>query len=285
MPVDRLFHPRAGHSRKVTALTDFQFLTWWTYVLAADDYGVMRRSAVTLQAANDALARRQIKVVDRAFDAVVDIGLVVPFEHQRDGYVCQLDWQDFQRVRYPRDSHLPTPPPEILQKCSRSTRELFQKHSRKVSEILPESSGNSSEAFPVLPRAGGREMANANANGKRQIPTADGEISAETITDSYRMCWKAAYGFESSLLLKPLEYMQLEQQITAHGGAPLLEALRAFFAADDAYLRKAKHPLALFLRDPLKYLAKELTPMRDMEREQLAQADAALALLRKDRSA
>lgn len=285
MPVDRLFHPRAGHSRKVTALTDFQFLTWWTYVLAADDYGVMRRSAVTLQAANDALARRQIKVVDRAFDAVVDIGLVMPFEHQGDWYVCQLDWQDFQRVRYPRDSHLPIPPPEILQKCSRSTRELFQKHSRKVPEILPECSGNSSETFPVLPRAGGREMANANANGKRQIPTADGEISAETVTDEYRLCWKHSYGFESSLLLKPLEYMQLEQQLTAHGGARLLEALHAFFAVDDAYLRKAKHPLALFLRDPLKYLAKELTPVRDTEREQLAQADAALALLRKDRSA
>src|SRR4051794_7868208 len=100
MPADRLFHPRAGHSRKVAALTDFQFLTWWTYVLAADDYGVMRRSAVTLQAASDALARRQIRAVDRAFDAVVDIGLVVPFEHQGDWYVCQLDWQEFQRVRY-----------------------------------------------------------------------------------------------------------------------------------------------------------------------------------------
>lgn len=175
MPIDRFFHPRAGHSRKVTLLNDLAFRVWWTYQIAADDYGVMLRSPVVLQAANDSLAKRSKRVVTQALDRVVDVGLLVSFEHQEDWFVCQLDWQDFQKVRYPRESFNPRPPPEILQKCSRDTSELFQKHSGKISEIDPQHSGKSSEIDPQLPRAGAREEANGlrlTANGLR--PTANG---------------------------------------------------------------------------------------------------------------
>jgi hypothetical protein len=39
--------------------------------------------------------------------------------------------------------------------------------------------------------------------------------------------------------------------------AKFLAAMAAYFATDDAYVRKARHPLGLFLSDPTKYLAKE----------------------------
>lgn len=162
MPVDRFFHPRAGSSRKVSDLSDFEFRVWWTYVLAADDYGVMPRSAIVLQAANKSLQKRPTKVVEKALETVIACGLLVPFTHQGDWFVCQLDWQDFQKVRYPRDTHQPVPPPEVIEKCSRSTAELFRQRS-----------GNSSETFPSLPGAGAHETANANGDGKRQ--TAKGE--------------------------------------------------------------------------------------------------------------
>lgn len=160
MPADRFFHPRAGHSEKVSGLTDLEFRVWWTYELAADDYGVMRCAAIALQAANDALMRRPGKLLERALQALINVGLIVDFEHQGQRYVCQLDWQDFQKIRYPRDSHQPIPPVEILAKCSEETSELFQFRSRKTSET-----------FQPLTRAGGREMANGIpplASGKGQ---------------------------------------------------------------------------------------------------------------------
>jgi hypothetical protein len=79
----------------------------------------------------------------------------------------------------------------------------------------------------------------------------------ERLMDAFRAHWKRAYGFESSLLLKPLEVMQLEQQLAGAGEPQLLAAMAAYFATEDPYVRNAKHPLPLFLRDPLKYLAKE----------------------------
>jgi hypothetical protein len=162
MPLDRLFHPRAGHSRKVTALSHLEFRVWWTYEMVADDYGVMRRSPVVLQAANDSLARISRRVVDRALDRIVEVGLLVPFGHQDAWYVCQLDWQDFQKVRYPRESHQPSPTPEVLQRCSDNTRALFQQRSGNSPEVLPKDSS----------RARTREEANGlrlTANGSEGV--------------------------------------------------------------------------------------------------------------------
>jgi hypothetical protein len=239
MPVDRFFHPRAGNSRKVTSLSDFEFRVWWTYQMAADDYGVMRASPVVLQAANARLAQAPAGRVNTALRRLIDVGLVVAFEHQEVTYVCQVDWQDFQKVRYPRESHEPVPPAEVLAKCSASTQELFKKHFGEVSA-----------KDQVLPRAYTREEANGNGKGL----TADG--AAERLTDAFRAAWKAAYGVECSLILKPLEFGDLQRHLGAHGEPRLLQSIAAFFATDEPFVRNAKHPLALWLRDPLKYLAR-----------------------------
>jgi hypothetical protein len=165
MPVDRLFHPRAGHSAKVSHLSHLEFRVWWTYELAADDYGVMQESAAVVQASNDALRKVASKVIDEALAELVKVGLLVRFEHQHNRYLCQLDWQDFQKVRWPRDTSQPLPTAEIVSQCSPSTQQLFAQH--------PRFSRNTSEELPGdFPSARARETATATAppltaSGKR----------------------------------------------------------------------------------------------------------------------
>lgn len=76
------------------------------------------------------------------------------------------------------------------------------------------------------------------------------------LLDAYRTGWKALYGFDSSLMLSPIEMMKLELQVKAFCDSDLLGAVRGYFATEDAFIQRQKHPLGLFIKDPLRYLAK-----------------------------
>jgi hypothetical protein len=189
MPADRLLHPRLLHSVKVCGLSDVEFRVWVTYILTADDYGVMRKSAVTVQAANDVLAERPVKQIDAALKKLVDVQLVLQFEHQKRAYLCQIDWQNYQRVKHPRDSMQPVPPDAILEACTAATRKLFAQHNslRKGDDEPPEDGrplsgerepdgspiGNESPSNGSLARARTHETANGlrlPATGDKGVP-------------------------------------------------------------------------------------------------------------------
>ena len=125
MPADRLFHARLGHSAKVARLSDLGFRVWTTYVLGADDFGVMRADAVAFQAAHDALRTRPAAEVTSSIAQLVEVGLVAPFAHQGAKYLYQADWQDFQRVRFPTRTLHPLP---AEARVSARTRHLWSAH-------------------------------------------------------------------------------------------------------------------------------------------------------------
>ena len=162
MPTDRLFHPRLGHSRKVSALSHLENRVWVQYVLSADDFGVMLFAAAPIQASNTALDHESRVVIETALARLAEVELIAIFDHQGQRWACQLDWQDWQKIRYPRESYQPSPPTEILQKCSRNTAGLF----RKFHTTFQKSSRSST-------RARTRETANGKrltANGSDQTP-------------------------------------------------------------------------------------------------------------------
>lgn len=128
MPADRLLHPRAGHSQKVTSLAGDEYRVWTQYLLSADDFGVMRLSSVPLRADNDYLETLSDRLVERMLQRVIEVGLARKFQHQGKSYVYQHDWQDYQKVKWPSRTINPAPPEEQLAECSDRTRLLFSVH-------------------------------------------------------------------------------------------------------------------------------------------------------------
>lgn len=261
-----MLHPRAGHSDKVSAATDFEYRVWTQYMLSADDFGLMPCEAICLQADNRALAKKPAKAVQKALERLLDINLLVAYQDpQGRRYVCDPVWQKYQHIEYPKQSINPPPPDAVLEQLHPLTQELFRqcfgKKSARFRLKVADSSPNSSrEVGDDLTLRAPARAETAKANGSRQEADGKGDpddSSALRVLDAFRARWKATYGHDSSLLLKPLDHMQLQQQIGAHSEAKLLLAVGAYFESTDEYARKAKHPLALWLREPLRYLVKD----------------------------
>ena len=169
MPTDRLFHPRLGHSAKVSSLSDLEYRVWTTYVLAADDFGVLRASPVAIQAASTALEQRPSRTMTKCLDRLIAVDLVRTFTHQGDRYLYQPDWQEFQKVRFPARTMCPLPRDADV---STQTAQLWDKHpgGRRTDDgrASDERPSDDSRATVSPARGGDRETANGlrlTANG------------------------------------------------------------------------------------------------------------------------
>lgn len=134
MPDYRKLHNGHGNSEKLSELTDYEFRVWNQYRASADDFGVCPLSATKLQGDNRRLDRDPAAKVLKALHRLIEVELVVPFVHQNQKFICTLNWQDKEDIRYPRHTLYPVPPPEVFALLSELTAELFRHDSRKDSE-------------------------------------------------------------------------------------------------------------------------------------------------------
>lgn len=189
MPADRFIHPRAGHSEKVSLLTDLEFRVWVQYLLSSDDFGVMRASALDIQSDNDHLANRPKKLIDRCIDTLIRTKLVRTFQHQQRRYLYQHDWQEWQKIEYPRATDRPAPPSEALATCDESTCRLFSVHPGGKGKRVPKNLEGASQINPEDPpvtRAGvpanrltadgNRLVANGSEGSLRETKSAVGSM-------------------------------------------------------------------------------------------------------------
>jgi hypothetical protein len=125
MPNDRFFHKGAGHSEKVNSLSDFEELIWRYYVLSADDFGLMKLGPDLIRAEHERAASRPVKAVQRALDRIVAVELVHRYEHQGRAYIYSRNWQEYQKVDYPREASCPCPPEDQIAACKPATQGLL----------------------------------------------------------------------------------------------------------------------------------------------------------------
>jgi hypothetical protein len=163
MAAFRFLHAAVGHSQKVDQLTDLAYRVWTQYLLSADDFGVMRATAVTVQAQNRTLARHTVEEIDACLEQLLAVGLVGVFPHQGERFFYQPDWQDFQRLAWPAKTLNPAIPVALRGGCSPATlllltvypggrrvpskSKLLSEPQKTAVEAQPENSGSTSEVL------------------------------------------------------------------------------------------------------------------------------------------
>ncbi len=268
MPDDRLFHKKLGHSVKVNELTDFEDIVWRTYILAADDFGVMRFLSLPLQNAMKRLESRSARVVQRALERVEAVGLVRTFVHQGQRYCYQHDWQLYQKLEYPRATTQPRPPDADLEDCDLSTQHLFRFHPGGCrvpgfklpnSEKIPGGFGENSENFPV-PRArtraltatGYRLTATGGGVGEVALETPPSDVSDEVAARAGRFCERYAALYQEHrhgafYHGKPaLDFQEAIGLVSTWDDARLEQLVIAFLTTDEPFCRNGSGTIPQF---------------------------------------
>jgi len=246
MPDDRFFHKRAGHSDKVNSLTDFEELIWRYYILSADDFGLMKLGPDLIRADNERAARKPFKAVERALDRVLAVGLVHRYEHQGRVYIYSRNWQEYQKIDYPREASCPCPPPEAIETCLQATRTLFGffpggKAGREIRRLVSEGIPQDSARLRVLgsddsrfTRAGARKAkakAQAEAEAEGQGSGAVEVVRVQRFVDRYRALHEQYLGV--AYLGNPGKDYQAACELVAAFDDGMLEAI-AVYGLNDA---------------------------------------------------
>jgi hypothetical protein len=94
-------------------------------------------------------------------------------------------------------------------------------------------------------------------SGKKVQHAKMGDFMAESqVFDTYRALWAEKYGVPCALILSPLDFGKLGTHLRETGITvkQMTDALEGYFDTDNYLVIKRRHPLGLFLVQPMQYL-------------------------------
>lgn len=108
---NRIIKESIRTSRKLNALSDFQFRLWAYLVTYVDDYG--RGSADPQLLKGFVFPRREVSLeeISAAMERLEQAGCILRYQAQDEWFFCFPHWSDHQRVQTKR-SKFPPPPQE-----------------------------------------------------------------------------------------------------------------------------------------------------------------------------
>jgi hypothetical protein len=96
-----------------------------------------------------------------------------------------------------------------------------------------------------------------SVSGKKVQHVKTGDFMAESqVFDTYRALWSEKYGVPCALILSPLDFGKLGTHLRETGITvkQMTDALEGYFDTDNFLVIKRRHPLGLFLVQPMQYL-------------------------------
>jgi hypothetical protein len=81
-------------------------------------------------------------------------------------------------------------------------------------------------------------------------------MAESQVFDTYRALWSEKYGVPCALILSPLDFGKLGTHLRETGITvkQMTDALEGYFDTDNFLVIKRRHPLGLFLVQPMQYL-------------------------------
>lgn len=126
MGADRFIHKRAGSGDRVNQLGNLEFRLWIFYELGADDFGVLRYDVASFIEAHAYFGRREKPAALRtALDRMVETMRLTRFTAHGLEYLCQSDWQDFQKGEWAQMTTRPKPADDLVATFTPWTQILF----------------------------------------------------------------------------------------------------------------------------------------------------------------
>lgn len=268
MPDDRFLHPRAGQSRKLSLVSYRASWVWATYIMAADDFGVMLNAPHAIQAKDRRLRTESPAEIQADLTSLIEVGLVLPFTDQDAEFICDPLWQDFQKVVWPRKTVMPCPPLSVLHQCCLCTGKLFKKHKYSQKDFKVSNCTN-----PSCSLAKGLRQ---KANGLGLEAEADRRNSGDhrKAFAVYQELFLAKFGAKPNIeggkdgviiatVLKKYGFTQTDQM------------LRTFFGSRDPFIQKSGYTLGVFksqINKLLVDLTKSSHPQMSRKTEELMQS-------------
>ena len=118
---NRIIKESIHTSKKVSALSDFQFRLWTYLLVYVDDYGRgMADPAIVHGRCMARLKGRTIKDVGDALKKLADMGCILLYEIDGESYLCFPNWDKHQTIRNKRSNFPPPPAAETLSDASGS---------------------------------------------------------------------------------------------------------------------------------------------------------------------